>query len=107
MDKNINIIKRQITNTLSQMGILIKKIILFGSRARSDFKINSDYDILIITENNFNIKEKMEISEKIRDELVKLRIPTDIIIKSEGEAEYYLDKIGSVTKEALKEGIPL
>jgi len=34
-------------------------------------------------------------------------IPCDIIIKSTDEVEYFRDKIGSVTREAVEEGIVL
>lgn len=34
-------------------------------------------------------------------------IPTDIIIKSEEAVGYYQNKIGSVVREALKEGIAI
>ncbi len=96
-------IKELIVKTLAQSGIYVKKIILFGSRARGNFHKYSDYDILIITERTFTVKEKMELSERIRDNLVRLNFPTDIIIKSEQEIAYYQDKIGSVVREALKE----
>lgn len=36
-----------------------------------------------------------------------LHIPVDIIIKSEEEVNYYKDKIGSITREALKDGVIL
>ena len=35
------------------------------------------------------------------------KIDADIIIKSKDEVEYYKDKIGSVVRSALKEGVPL
>src|SRR3989338_1489794 len=36
----------------------IKDIILFGSLARGEFRISSDIDLLILTENNFNNEAK-------------------------------------------------
>jgi hypothetical protein len=39
--------------------------------------------------------------------MVKLHIPTDIIVKSEEEIAYYRDKIGSIVREALKKGISI
>ena len=106
MDK-CNEMKQQILATLSKMDISVKRIILFGSRARGEFEKYSDYDIFIVTEKTFSFQEKMAISEKIRDGLVKLRIASDIIMKSEEEVEYYQSKIGSVVREALKEGVIL
>ncbi|VUT26372.1 MAG: Nucleotidyltransferase domain protein [Candidatus Methanolliviera sp. GoM_oil] len=100
-------IKSQILMVLGEMGISVEKIILFGSRARGDFSRFSDYDILLIVNRTFTTKEKMVISERVRDSMVKLHIPTDIIIKSEEEIAYYRDKIGSIVREALKEGVSI
>ena len=85
----------------------MEEILLFGSRARGDFDRYSDYDILIVVKNPVEISEKIVISEEIRDKLSKIHIPIDIIIKSKDEVSYYKDKIGSVVREALKEGIHL
>jgi len=94
-----------IAETLGESGISLSEVILFGSRARGDFNRFSDYDILIIIDRGLRQREKMILSEKIRDNLVKLHIPTDIIVKSEEEVSYYQDKIGSLVREALKEGV--
>jgi hypothetical protein len=49
-----------------------------------------------------HVKEKIRISEAVRDQVVKLHIPSDIIIRSLDEIDYFLDKIGSVTREAFR-----
>jgi len=48
-------IKKIILEILYSMKISIKDIILFGSRARGDYKKNSDWDILIIVKNKISI----------------------------------------------------
>ena len=50
-------------------------------------------------------REKMEISKKLRVNLAKFAV--DIIIKSEEEAELLRNEIGTVVKEALREGVVL
>ncbi len=53
------------------------EIILFGSRARGDFKEDSDWDVLILTdkdEANFRFKKK------IRKELFDLQLDVDQVI---------------------------
>lgn len=82
-------------------------VFLFGSRARGDFDEKSDYDLLIVTKNKVSMRKKIEISEMLREEFSSYLIPTDIIIKSRKEVEYYKDKIGSVVREALKEGVAI
>ena len=45
-DKEIlNEIKRVIMDVAKEMGVEIDKIILFGSRARGDYREDSDWDI--------------------------------------------------------------
>ena len=107
MDVDNKTIKEQIMKSLDEMGISSESIILFGSRARGDYNEDSDYDILIVTEETFPFKEKIRISEAVRDWVVKLHIPSDIIIRSCEEINYFRDKIGSVIREALREGIVL
>jgi predicted nucleotidyltransferase len=87
--------------------IELEKVILFGSRARGDFIEESDYDILIIVKDRLNIKEKMGLTKQLRQEFAKEGIDADIIIKSKDEIEYYRDKIGSVIKSALEEGVAI
>jgi predicted nucleotidyltransferase len=82
-----------------------EKIILFGSRARGDFSKRSDYDILVIVERTLSIEEKMKLSTHLRKELARKGIDADIILKSRAEVEYYKNKIGSVVRTALKEGV--
>jgi predicted nucleotidyltransferase len=43
-------IKNIINQVFEEKGIRVERIILFGSRARGDFKENSDWDLLIIVE---------------------------------------------------------
>jgi uncharacterized protein len=107
MDEKFKEIKEQIMKSLDEMGISVENIILFGSRARGDYNEDSDYDILIVTEETFPFKEKIRISEAVRDQVVKLHIPSDIIIRSHEEVDYFRGKINSVVGDAIQEGIVL
>ena len=107
MEVDNNTIKEQIMKSLDEMGISIESIILFGSRARGDYNEDSDYDILIVTTKTYPFKEKIRISEAVRDQVVKLHIPSDIIIRSHEEVDYFRDKINSVVGDAIQEGIIL
>ncbi|MCM8809703.1 MAG: nucleotidyltransferase domain-containing protein [Candidatus Omnitrophica bacterium] len=101
------IIKNLIQKIFEHRDINIKKIILFGSRARNDYKKESDWDLLIIIENEIPREQKLEITHIIRKRLAEEFIPCDVLIKSEREIEERKDVIGSVIRTALKEGIPL
>ena len=102
MDKDENLlkIKAAIKNIFPD-----SKIILFGSRAGKDFDNRSDYDILVVVKQNLEIKEKRQYESVIRKKLDF--IPLDIIVKTEEDMEYFLDKIGSVVREAMKYGVNL
>jgi len=102
MNSNIGTILRE------KFGYLnYEQIVLFGSRARGNFSEKSDYDILIILKESVSIKEKMNLSTKIRRELAKLGIDTDVIIKSKPEVAYYKDRVGNIVRAALREGLVL
>ena len=102
IDENLTKIKELIRSILSD-----SKILLFGSRSRSDFNIHSDYDILIITNNNIDIKEKRQYTSNIRKKLAIMEIDADIIIRTNEDVSYYQNKMGSVTREAVLQGISL
>ncbi len=54
MQETLKLIKETILNIAKKYNIEIDKIILFGSRARGDFKEDSDWDILIVIKNKVN-----------------------------------------------------
>jgi len=81
--------------------------ILFGSRARGDSSTGSDYDVLVITRSRLTIREKRDRSAVLRRKLAVEGIDADIILKSRDEVNYYRDKIGSVVRMAVQEGIVL
>jgi len=99
------IIRKIIIQSLSQMQVPLKRMILFGSRARGNFLKNSDYDLLIIIDKTLNIHEKMKVSRILRSDLSEFAV--DIFIKSEQEINEQKNNIGSIVRNALKEGIVL
>lgn len=100
-------IKKIIQEIFEEKKIKIKEIVLFGSRARGDYKKDSDWDLLIVTEDNLQRKQKLEIAHLIRKRLAEEFIPCDVLIKSQAELEERKNVIGSVIKFAIEEGITL
>lgn len=100
VDQNI---VNKIINAILKV-IIPDKIILFGSQARGDATIDSDYDILII-------KSGIDNGSKIEGEIyVKLVYedfiaPVDIMVATPEIVEKYKNAIGCVIGPALKEGI--
>lgn len=101
------VIKRVIEEIFGEKKIKVKKIILFGSRARGNYRQSSDWDILVITEEELQRKQKLEIAHLIRKKLADEFIPSDVLIKSAEEVEKRKGIIGSVIKIAISEGIVL
>lgn len=83
------------------------EIVLFGSRARGDAAISSDYDFLIITENPISITEKQRIKASLRKQLAKNKIPADIIISSRNELKTRKEITGHIIRQIIKEGVRL
>jgi len=84
-----------------------EQVILFGSQARDAAGPGSDYDLLIIMPNALPLPEKIRLLLDSRRKLAQHGIDADIIIKSREEVNRCKDKIGSVVKNALTEGIVL
>jgi len=103
MEEAIKIIKEEIENR----GLKILKIILFGSRARGDFKEDSDWDFLIVIDKDLDRRTKWDIIIKIKRKLAMLKIPNDIIINSIREFEERRDNVGYIIYYAVREGIVL
>ena len=67
----------------------IKKIILYGSRARGDYKENSDYDLYIPDTNFKGLIQLLQFEEELEKEL-KQKI--DISTINENEIDEYLKR---------------
>jgi len=100
----LDVIKNIIQEIMQEFKIEINQIYLFGSRARGDHGKFSDYDILVVVNENITIDMKKEVSKKIRKLLARKSIDADIIIKSYNEFAYLKDKVGSIVKYADREG---
>lgn len=79
MPNTINIILNEFTQEIKKLlGNRLKKIILYGSYARGDYNKNSDIDIMILTDLNF--EEIEEYRDKISDIAYDIELENDIII---------------------------
>lgn len=67
-------------------------------------KKKSDWDFLIITGKDLTRKEKIDISHLIRKKLAEHNIPCDVLIRSEKEVNKRKKVVGSVIRNAVKEG---
>ncbi len=114
MDKNLKQIKNIVISTMFEYNSPVDKIYLFGSKATGKTDNQGDYDLLLITKNDLDRNLGLRLMKKIRERLARFyienRIPaigTDIIIHSRKEMGKYKKSMGTVTYQALKEGVLL
>ncbi|MBQ7668246.1 MAG: nucleotidyltransferase domain-containing protein [Clostridia bacterium] len=101
MDK----IKNIIYETLKELNLSVAKILLFGSRATENYRPDSDYDILVVINEDIENDLKIKISCAITRRLADIWIDADIIVKSNSELDEYKNRIGSIVRVALNEGV--
>jgi len=83
------------------------EIMLFGSRSRNSGGPDSDYDILIVTNKQLSSEEKISYRTKIRKELLKEGVRSDILIQSKAEVEKKKVLPGHIIRNIFKEAIML
>ena len=104
MEEKLKLIKEIILSTAKKYNIEIDKIILFGSRARGDYKEESDWDILIVTKEKLDKKILELFWEDLNWNLAKYIVP-EIVITDKGSFEKYKHLSGFVYYWAEKEGV--
>ncbi len=102
-DKKVDIAKKIITEEVEKVGYQVDRIILFGSRARGDYKEDSDYDLFIILKQNIPHDVENKLFVALNRRMNKLNIDNDIIITSSGELKKN-NNVGNITYYALKYG---
>ena len=100
-------IKKVIEDVAKRHGVEIDRIILFGSRARGDFREDSDWDFLIITKSRYDRGVIKGFLLEVRRALVDLGIVPEIIVAEKDVVEKYRYYTGYVYYYALSEGIAL
>ena len=101
----------ELQNSIKQTVLSVlpnAKVLLFGSRAKGNYTALSDYDFLVVTENDLPLNEKRDFAGKIRRALIALlNAPVDVLINSREEISKKKLLPGHVIKQALNEGIEL
>ncbi len=77
------------------------RIILFGSRARGQGGPDSDADLLIVMRVDGS---KRQQAVQIDLALEGIPIPIDLIVVTPEEVEKYRDAMGTIIREAVREG---
>jgi predicted nucleotidyltransferase len=84
------------------------RVLLFGSRARGEADKESDYDLLVVTNDTFAPRVKMDWQRKIRKALVyAFNAPFDVIVESEKDVDEKRHLIGHIVNYAMKDAVEL
>lgn len=106
MMKNKRTIIKELKTTLTdQFGEDIKDVILFGSRVKGKAHKNSDYDVLIILNADYDWEYRYKITSIVYEMELKHDIFIDIKIISANELYHSIKGKHPLYQDALHEGI--
>lgn len=88
----------------NQYGDSVKDVILFGSRAKGDSTLNSDYDILIVLNKEYTARDENKILDLCYDIDLKYNIIFDVHLISVPELNTLKGK-QPIFATAIKTGI--
>lgn len=97
----------KLKSILSEMKINYSKVLLFGSRARGDFREESDWDFLIVLKDPVGAKTKKELWFDIYKKMHAFFpfISFDIILKDAESFEEEKIVANTVSNEVYLEGV--
>ncbi len=82
-----------------------EQVILFGSRGRGDQRERSDVDLIVVESQPFRPgRSRHEETLRLMAALRHFGVPTDVLVYSRDEVEYWRDSINHVLARALREG---
>ena len=105
LDKNLEIAKKIIMEEVEKAGYEVERIILFGSRARGDYKEGSDWDFFIVIDKNIFKEDMKMILRNIRRRMAVNNISNDIVIKSKDIYKNQKNDTGFLSYYVNKEGV--
>lgn len=97
--------KKVIIEEIEKYGFKVIEIILFGSRARGDYKENSDWDFYVIVDQEIDFKIKKNIIGTIQMNLAEYYIFCDILINSLKRYNVLKNEMSTVSYISNKEGL--
>ena len=103
----LRLIKDIIFEVAKKYGVEIDRVILFGSRARGDFREDSDWDILVITKNKLDKTTKLSFISKVIESLLDYDIDSEIIVVSSKYYNRFKHVYGDISGIATFEGVML
>ncbi len=100
-------IKRVIIDVAKEMNIEIDKVILFGSRARGDYREDSDWDILVVTKRKLDKFSYFKFIRKITLILAKNGVDIQTLVIDKENFLRYSKSIGDIIYESAVKGVQI
>jgi predicted nucleotidyltransferase len=90
-------------------GVRPTRIILFGSRARGDARPDSDYDLVVELEFEWNSEQHGTAYGRVMDSLRSVRgeASVDVLLRRPGDIERRRDDPGYMDWDVAREGVIL
>ncbi len=95
-----------IRDEIEKEGMKVLKIILFGSRARGDFREDSDWDLLVVIDKDLPLSHKREILGNIYKMLAEVE-GESYEVTSQRKYEELKNYVGTLMYDAEREGVLL
>ena len=100
-------VKEVILKVAEKYGVKVDRIILFGSRARGDFREDSDWDILIVSETKTDRNTERRFLYECVLRLLDLDVDAELVIVSRDYYNKRKNTFGNICGTATLEGVVL
>ena len=97
-------LRRIVAEACRKHGLKLKKLMLFGSRARGDSVPTSDWDVLVVVDQKLDRTKYRSLWKEIYG---RLRCPADIIIVDWETYGREKNTVGSIPYYVSREGVDL
>ena len=95
-DKTLNTL-----NLIFHKYLGIKQVILYGSRAKGNFRTGSDIDLTLKTDNNFTHKDFLHVAGDLDDSNIPYFVDVSIYDElSNPDLKAHIDRVGKVLYSA-------
>ena len=105
MKKNRTILEELKNLLRANFGNDIRSVILFGSRATGEAHKNSDYDVLIVLNRNYDREYRLKITSVVLEMELKYDIFIDTKLISTHELYHTIKGKGPLYADAIQQGI--
>ncbi len=107
MEKILAKAKAIIQEEVERAGYSVRRILLFGSRARGEARPDSDWDFYVMIDSEADFHQRQAIASRICWGLALEGIFADVFVQSEKTAQERAKDTGYLTYYVLKEGVAI